>query len=138
MHITYDYTMLVSASKDGYAKLVHPETFRTIREFHYGKPVRSAIISPLFDSDKHQKFHIIVAGGQDAKDVTTTDVSAGGFEIKLFNIISGDKLSEIHGHFGPVHTISFSPDGFAFATGAEDGYVHFHRMPPEYFSKKFE
>lgn len=50
LHMTYDYTMLVTGSRDGYAKLVHPETFKTVREFHYGKPCRSATISPLFDS----------------------------------------------------------------------------------------
>jgi hypothetical protein len=44
--------MLMTGSKDGYAKLIHPETFKTIREFYYGKPCRSATISPLFDSDK--------------------------------------------------------------------------------------
>lgn len=138
LHITYDYTMLMTGSKDGFAKLLHPETFKTVREFHYGKPVRSATISPLFDNDKHQKFHMITAGGQDAKDVTTTDAAAGGFEMKLYSIIMGEKLAEISGHFGPVHTTSFSPDGYSFASGAEDGYVHYHRFPPEYFSKKFE
>lgn len=136
--LTYDYTMLMTGSKDGYAKLLHPETFKTIREFHYGKPVRTASISPLFDSDVHQKFHMIMGGGQDAKDVTTTDAAAGGFEMKIFNLIFGEKLVEIGGHFGPVHSICFSPDGFAFASGAEDGYVHYHRLPPEYFSKRFE
>lgn len=63
LQMTYDYTMLMTGSRDGYAKLVHPETFKTIREFHYGKPCRSATISPLFDSQKHQKFHVICAGG---------------------------------------------------------------------------
>lgn len=53
LNLTYDYTMLVTGSKDGYAKLLHPETFKIVREFHYGKPCRSAVISPLFDSDKH-------------------------------------------------------------------------------------
>lgn len=138
LFITYDYTMLMTGSKDGWAKLLNPETLKTVREFHYDKPCRSATISPLFDSQEFQKFHMIMAGGQDAKDVTTTDASAGGFEMKIHSIIFGDKLVEIKGHFGPVHSTSFSPDGFAFASGAEDGYVHYHRMPPEYFTKKFE
>ena len=56
----------------------------------------------------------------------------------MFSIIYEQKLAEIAGHFGPVHTIDFSPDGFCFATGSEDGYVHYHRLPPEYFTKKFE
>jgi len=138
LQITYDFTMLITGSRDGYSKLVHPETFETIKEFHYGKPCRSATISPLFDSKKHQKFHVICAGGQDAKDVTTTGADSGGFEMKMYNIIFGDKLVEITGHFGPVHSTSFSPDGHAFASGAEEGYVHYHRFPPEYFTKKLE
>jgi len=81
---------------------------------------------------------VLLGGGQDAKDVTTTGQIAGGFDMKLMSVIYGDKLATIGGHFGPVHSVSFSPDGYAFASGAEDGFVHYHRMPPEYFSKKFE
>lgn len=73
LDMTYDYTMLLTGSRDGYSKLIHPEDFKVIKEYHYGKPCRSASISPLFDSDRHQKFHCILAGGQDARDVTTTD-----------------------------------------------------------------
>jgi len=56
----------------------------------------------------------------------------------MFNLIFNEKLAEISGHFGPVHCVSFSPDGHAFASAAEEGYVHYHRFPPEYFTKKFE
>lgn len=138
LFFTYDYVMLVSCSKDGTAKLLHPETLNEVRSFDYGKPCRSASISPLFDDPNHQKFHLVCAGGQDAKDVTTTDATQGGFEMKMYSMIFNEKLAEIHGHFGPVHSTNFSPDGFAFASGSEDGYVHYHRFPPEYFSKKFE
>lgn len=138
LHFTYDFSMLVSCSKDGYAYLLHRDSLEIVREFEYGKPCRSACISPLFDSQEHQKFHLVIAGGQDAKDVTTTGAAAGGFEMKMLSIIHNEKLAEIHGHFGPVHSIDFSPDGFAFASGAEDGYVHYHKLPPEYFTKKFE
>jgi len=137
-YLTHDFTMLVTCSRDGNACLVNPETFEVVRTFVYGKPVRSACISPLFEDPDHQKFDIMIAGGQDAKDVTTTTAEAGGFEMKLFSIFYNEKLAEIHGHFGPVHSIDFSPDGRAFASGAEDGYVHYHQLPPEYFSKKFE
>ena len=81
---------------------------------------------------------MIAAGGQDARDVALTGESEGGFEIKMFSIIFNQQLSEVHGHFGTVHTVDFSPDGMAFASGAEDGYVHYHKFPPEYFTKKFD
>ena len=54
------------------------------------------------------------------------------------SIIFDEQLAEITGHFGTVNAITFSPDGCSFASGAEDGYVHFHRFLPEYFTKKFE
>lgn len=53
LSITSDYTMLVSASKDGFAKLLHPETFEEIRKFDFGKPCRSAVISPIFENPEH-------------------------------------------------------------------------------------
>ena len=136
--ISYDQTMLFTCSRDGYCKLVHPETFDTIREFNYNFPCRNATISPLFDAQDNQKFHVLVCGGQDAKDVTTTAGGKGGFEMKLFNIIYNDVLATIKGHFGTVHSVAFHPDGHSFASGAEDGYVHYHRMLPEYFTKRFE
>lgn len=136
--VTYDHTMLITCSKDGFAKLLHPRTLEVIREFKFVKPCRAAAVSPLFDAPDNQKFHVLLAGGQDARDVTTTKATEGGFEIKLMNIIYNTSLAEILGHFGTVHTLAFSPDGINFVSGSEDGYVHFHKMLPEYFSKKFE
>ena len=54
------------------------------------------------------------------------------------SIIMNESLAEITGHFGTVHTLAFSPDGTSFASGSEDGYVHYHKFLPEYFTKKFE
>lgn len=62
--LTHDYTMLMTASRDGFVKLLNPETFEEIRKFTYGKkPVRDLAISPLFDDPEQQKFHMIAAGG---------------------------------------------------------------------------
>lgn len=130
--------MLITCSRDGTAKLLHPRNLSEIRVFSFGKPCRAASVSPLFDSPDNQKFHVLLAGGQDARDVTTTKATEGGFEIKLMNIIYNQSLAEILGHFGTVHTLAFSPDGINFASGSEDGYVHFHKLLPEYFTKKFE
>ena len=41
------------------------------------------------------------------------------------------------GHFGPVHTSCFFPDGAGFATGGEDGYVRVYRFDKAYFAKGF-
>ena len=137
-NVTYDHTMLITCSRDGTAKLLNPRTLEQIRVFDFVKPCRAAIICPLFDHPDHQKFHVMLGGGQDAREVTTTLAKEGGFEIKLMSIIFNQQLAEISGHFGTVHTLAWSPDGFSFASGSEDGYVHFHKLLPEYFTKKFE
>ena len=137
--MSHDFTMLFTACRTGHSKLLHPETFEEVREYNYGgKPCRTVAVSPLHDSHEYQKFHMIMGGGQDARDVAMTDGAAGGFEMRLNSIIFSEQLAEVHGHFGPVNSIDFSPDGFAFASGGEDGYVHYHRFPPEYFTNDFE
>lgn len=130
--------MLFTSSRDGTCKLLNPETLDEIRSFDFKFPCRNAAISPLYDAEENQKFHVLLCGGQDAKDVTTTGAEKGGFEMNLFNIIYNEKLAGIKGHFGTVHTVAFHPDGQSFASGSEDGYVHYHRMLPEYFTKRFE
>jgi len=130
--------MLLTCSNDTFAKLLNPHTLQPYRQYEFLKPCRGAAISPLFDSEDCQKFHMMLVGGQDARDVTTTKAAEGGFAIKLMSIIHGDKLAEITGHYGTVHSVAFTPDGTCFATGAEDGWVHHHMFMPEYFTKKFE
>ena len=138
MEITPDFTMMYTCSRDGTCKLLHPETFDEIRCIKFDFPCRSSSMSPLYAAEENQKFHLLVCGGQDAKDVTTTGAGSGGFEIKLYNVIYNESLANIKGHFGTVHSVAFHPDGMSFATGSEDGYVHYHRMLPEYFTKRFE
>jgi WD40 repeat protein len=128
--------MLITCSNDGTGKLINPRTFEVVRIFNYGKPCRGASISPLYESTDMQKFHALIVGGQDAKEVALT--KEGGFEMKLMSIIFNESLADITGHFGTVHTVAFSPDGHSFASGSEDGYVHYHRFVPEYFTKRFE
>ena len=48
--VTYDHTMLITCSRDGHAKLLHPKTLAPIRVFEFVKPCRAASISPLFDN----------------------------------------------------------------------------------------
>ena len=78
---TYDHSMLITCSRDGTAKLLNRNNLSFFREFKFNKPCRSASISPLFDSQACQKFHVLLAGGQDAKEVTTTAAKEGGFGI---------------------------------------------------------
>lgn len=73
LNITPDFTMLYTTSRDGTCKLLHPQTFDEIRCHQFdGFPCRDCAVSPLYESAEQQKFHVLLCGGQDAKDVTTT------------------------------------------------------------------
>lgn len=43
------------------------------------------------------------------------------FKVYKFDFISGNEIESFKGHFGPVHTVMFSPDGELYASGSEDG-----------------
>lgn len=62
------------------------------------------------DSPKFPSFSVFVCGGDD-------------FKIYKFDYITGNEIESFKGHFGPVHTVQFSPDGELYASGSEDGTV---------------
>jgi len=98
------------------------------------------VISPLYDdpNEEKRKYHVIIAGGQDAKSVTTTATKEGGFDIRIINLIYGEEIATSSAHFGPVHSLSITPDGSTFASGSEDGYVKLYYLPEDYFTRKYD
>lgn len=40
---------------------------------------------------------------------------------QMFSIPSSRFLESYKGHFGPIHSMSYSPDGEVYASGSEDG-----------------
>eukprot|EP00457_Paulinella_chromatophora_P006120 gb/GEZN01006138.1/.p1 GENE.gb/GEZN01006138.1/~~gb/GEZN01006138.1/.p1 ORF type:complete len:381 (+),score=49.24 gb/GEZN01006138.1/:28-1143(+) len=128
MQFSKDGTMFVTASADSFAKLWDTKEFKVLREFPSDRPLNTAAISPIMN-------HIIIGGGQEAISVTTTAAQMGHFEVDFLNMVTTDYLGSVKGHFGPVHTLAFSPNGKSYASGSEDGYVRLHHFPPEYLVK---
>ncbi len=122
-----DYGCFITASADNTAKLYDTETLTCLKTYHAERPVNSASISPLMD-------HIILGGGQEAASVTTTSSKEGKFETRFFDKITEQELGSLKGHFGPINTLAFRPDGRSFASGAEDGFVRLHHFDPDYFA----
>jgi translation initiation factor 3 subunit I len=134
-----DRKFAVTSSVEGRAKVWETSEWSLVKEIESDRPLNDAQISPVYRGGKLVREHLIVGGGQEARNVTTTAAQEGKFETVLFNFVQEIELGKIKGHFGPVHTLAWHPDGLGFATGSEDGFVRLHRMDSDYYvSKKWE
>ncbi|CAD7690477.1 unnamed protein product [Nyctereutes procyonoides] len=101
------------------------QTFRTER------PVNSAALSPNYD-------YVVLGGGQEAMNVTTASTRIGKFETRFFHLAFKEGLGRVQGHFRPINSVAFHPDGKSYSSGAEDGYVRLYYFDPQYFEFEFE
>jgi len=131
MQHSKDQTMFITASKDSTAKLFDIDTLECMKTYKTERPVNSAAISPIMD-------HVVLGGGQEAMDVTTTSTRIGKFDARFFHLIFEEEFGRVKGHFGPINSCQFHPDGKSYASGGEDGYVRVHFFDPSYFDLKFE
>jgi translation initiation factor 3 subunit I len=129
MQFSKDRTMFITASIDKTAKLWDTKTMECLKTFKSDRPLNSASISPLFNQ-------VIVGGGQDAMNVTVTSSKVGHFEVDFYHMVYMDYMGSVKGHFGPVNSLSFNPDGRSYASGSEDGYVRLHHFDKNYFTNK--
>jgi translation initiation factor 3 subunit I len=130
MQYNKDRTMIITASRDSTAKITDVKTFEVMKSFVSDRPLNSAAISPLMN-------HVIMGGGQDAMNVTVTSSKVGHFEIDFHHLVYEEFMGSVKGHFGPVNSCAFCPDGKSFASGSEDGYVRLHHFEKDYFNPKY-
>ncbi|KAK6474291.1 eukaryotic translation initiation factor 3 subunit I [Huso huso] len=126
-----DLTMVITASKDNTAKLFDSYTLDHIKTFKTERPVNSAAVSPIMD-------HVVMGGGQEAMEVTTTSTRIGKFEARFFHAAFEEEFGRVKGHFGPINCVAFHPDGKSYSSGGEDGYVRIHYFDPQYFEFEIE
>lgn len=131
MQLSKDGTMFVTASKDNTAKLFDSESLMCLKTYKTERPVNSAAISPILD-------HVVLGGGQDAMEVTTTSTKAGKFDSRFFHLIYEEEFARLKGHFGPINSLAFHPDGKSYASGGEDGFVRVQTFDSTYFDNIFE
>ena len=133
MDISPKEELILTASKDGKAKVINPDTFDIMWELFPQNPVRNinaCKFNPLISSDDEKivKYHAFIAGGQESRDVTTTASKKGGFETLIYDCMFGQELGAILGHFGPVNALAISSDGELLASGSEESSVRVHRI----------
>ncbi|XP_073827468.1 eukaryotic translation initiation factor 3 subunit i [Musca autumnalis] len=130
MQMYKDGTMFVTASKDTTAKLFDSESLMCLKTYKTERPVNSASISPIME-------HVVLGGGQDAMEVTTTSTKAGKFDSRFFHLIYEEEFARLKGHFGPINSLAFHPDGRSYASGGEDGFVRVNTFDSTYYEPLF-
>jgi len=137
-----DRCMMLTCSKDHTAKLwaIDEDEPELVKTYKTDRPLNDCAIYPNVGvgelDDPSTKYHVLLGGGQDAKDVTTTAGSSGKFEACLWHMIFEEEIATIKGHFSPINTLAWFPDGRGFVTGAEEGYVKVWHFDNDYFTKK--
>jgi len=118
----------MTSSKDGTALLYNARNYEHLKTYSTGRPINACSISPVKDE-------VLIGGGQEARDVTTTAVDQRQFMAHFFHLVHENLVGLVKGHFSPINCVSYSPDGRYFATGGEDGNVHLYAFGKEYFAK---
>lgn len=126
-----DRMYFITASKDKSAKLMSSRNLAILKTYVADTPLNSAAITP-------KKDYVILGGGQAAMDVTTTSSRQGKFEARFYHKIFEDEIGRVRGHFGPLNTVAVHPNGTAYASGGEDGYVRVHHFDKGYFDFMYE
>jgi translation initiation factor 3 subunit I len=133
LQMSIDGSFFVTASKDKTAKIIDVATLDVKKTYATDTPLNCACLVEVENSGLQEPM-VLVGGGQEARDVTTTSAREGKFESRVYSIY-GDELGRIRGHFGPLNTIAASRG--SFASGGEDGYVRVHHYDDAFKNFKY-
>jgi len=126
-----DQSVFMTACRDQHAMIFNADDMEVLKDFKTERPVNSAAMSPLRD-------HVVLGGGQDAMSVTTTSAKVGKFDAAFYHKIYGDEIGRVKGHFGPINSLQFNPNGRQYCSGGEDGYIRMHNFDDSYFDFEFD
>lgn len=57
---------------------------------------------------------VVLGGGQEAMEVTTTTTKAGKFDARFYHLVFAEEIGRVKGHFGPINSLAFHPSGERF------------------------
>jgi len=128
MRLSRDRTCLITANYDNSADLFDASNFEKLKHYQSDRKINAVAVHPT-------KNNVMIGGGQEARDVTTTGAQSGRFEVQMFHTIYQDLMFQCKGHFGPVNSLDISPDGKSFVSGGEDGYVRLYHFDSSYLDE---
>jgi len=128
MCLSSDGETLVSASHDASFKAIDLSSQETpiLSTYKADRPLNAVAVTADFKAG--ESGFIIVGGGRDTREVTTSKLMEDEFEPKIVESTSGMPIAAGASHFGPVHAILSMPGKEAFATVGEDGCLKVHRL----------
>eukprot|EP00667_Euglena_gracilis_P017387 EG_transcript_18312 len=127
-----DYATILTASLDQCSKLLCARTLKVLKTYETDKPVNDCAIGPA-------PYPLVaLGGGIDAQSVTNASQRQNRFETRFFHKIYFEELASCSGHFGPINSIAWSPDGKAWASGGEDGFVKLYHFDEEFHRAALE
>ena len=56
-------------------------------------------------------------------NVTTTATKVGKFDARFFHLVFQEEIGRVKGHFGPINSLAFHPDGKRFFLAFETSYL---------------
>ncbi|KAJ7170483.1 WD40-repeat-containing domain protein [Mycena crocata] len=126
LQLSKDRTYCVTSSKDKIARIHDTKNLMVIKTYTTETPLNSAALAPT-------RPYVLLGGGQEARDVTTTSLRQGKFETRFWHKVYEEEVGRVKGHFGPINTIAVHPAGTCYASGGEDGFVRVHHFDDSYF-----
>lgn len=129
--LTHDRTMCMTSSKDKKTKIwdcMSDNEFELICEVEHPSNANSACFNPV-------KNHIAVGGGEDAKSVAGS-AAHGHFETYLYNTVSRETIGTFKGHFSPITSLAWHPNGHQICTAGEEGNARINNLDKTYMDYK--
>ena len=50
---------------------------------------------------------VVLGGGQEAREVTTTTTKAGKFDARFYHLVFKEEIGRVKDHFGPINSLAF-------------------------------
>lgn len=132
LRLSTDGSTLVTASRDSTAVAIDVTTPSTdiVMTYKTNRPLNALCLSEDYKAGEEGGGTVVLAGGKNTRDVTTSSTLEDEFESKIMDAVSGEEfVSTEKTHFGPVHVLVAMyghKKRNAYASVSEDGCVKVH------------